>query len=211
MHILVVRGDRVGDLVPVAAPRGVVADPWFWQRLQHLARGRRAGRDPALAGLEDPSRYTMARRHATSRPLGQYTHPHVSPGASSCERRGRGNRVGRVAGHPAAGPQALRQPRYRVRPGMIGPLKGAEAAKAKLLPDPMGYRILCAVPHVEEEYESGIIKAEDTKRVEEQTTVVLFVLKLGALAYKDESRFPTGPWCKEGDWIIFGQIGRAHV
>jgi len=77
-----------------------------------------------------------------------------------------------------------------------------EAARAKLLPDPKGYHILCAIPHVEEEYESGIIKAEDTKRVEEQTTVVLFVLKMGDLCYKDESRFPTGAWCKVGDFVL---------
>lgn len=77
-----------------------------------------------------------------------------------------------------------------------------EAAKAKVLPDPKGYRILCAVPHVEDEYEGGIIKAEDTKKVEEQTTVVLFVLKMGDLCYKDETRFPNGPWCKEGDFIL---------
>ena len=77
-----------------------------------------------------------------------------------------------------------------------------EAAKAKLLPEPKGYRILCAVPHVEEEFEGGIVKAEDTRRVEEQTTVVLFVIKLGNLCYKDENRFPTGPWCKEGDFVL---------
>lgn len=77
-----------------------------------------------------------------------------------------------------------------------------QAEKAKLLPDPMGYRILCAVPQVEEEYEGGIIKAEDTKKVEEQTTVVLFVIKLGNLCYKDKDRFPDGPWCKEGDFIL---------
>ena len=77
-----------------------------------------------------------------------------------------------------------------------------EAAKAKLLPEPKGYRILCAVPHVEEEFEGGIIKADDTKRVEEQTTVVLFVIKMGDLCYKDENRFPTGPWCKEGDFVL---------
>ena len=70
-----------------------------------------------------------------------------------------------------------------------------EATKAKLLPEPKGFRILCAVPHVEEEFEGGIIKADDTKRVEEQTTVVLFVVKLGNLAYKDAERFPTGAWC----------------
>ena len=77
-----------------------------------------------------------------------------------------------------------------------------EAAQAKLLPEPKGYRILCAVPHVEEEFEGGIVKAEDTRRVEEQTTVVLFVIKMGDLCYKDESRFPTGPWCKEGDFVL---------
>lgn len=77
-----------------------------------------------------------------------------------------------------------------------------EAAKAKLLPEPKGYRILCAVPHVEDEYDGGIIKAEDTKKIEEQTTVVLFVVKLGDLAYKDKDRFPTGPWCKEGDFVL---------
>lgn len=77
-----------------------------------------------------------------------------------------------------------------------------EAVKAKLLPEPKGFRILCAVPHVEEEFEGGIIKADDTKRVEEQTTVVLFVIKLGDLAYKDADRFPTGAWCKEGDFVL---------
>jgi len=76
------------------------------------------------------------------------------------------------------------------------------AKKATQLPAPKGYRILCAVPNVEEEFEGGIIKADDTKRVEEQTTVVLFVIKMGDLAYKDADRFPTGPWCKEGDFVL---------
>jgi co-chaperonin GroES (HSP10) len=77
-----------------------------------------------------------------------------------------------------------------------------QAEKAKLLPEPKGFRILCAVPQVEEEFDGGIIKADDTKRVEEQTTVVLFVVKMGDLAYKDKDRFPTGPWCKEGDFVL---------
>jgi len=77
-----------------------------------------------------------------------------------------------------------------------------EANKAKLLPEPKGYRILCAVPHVEEEFEGGIVKAEDTRKVEEQTTVVLFVVKMGDLCYADKERFPTGPWCKEGDFVL---------
>ena len=77
-----------------------------------------------------------------------------------------------------------------------------QAEKAKLLPDPKGYRILCAVPQVEEEYEGGLIKADETKKVEEQTTVVLFVIKMGDQCYADKDRFPTGPWCKEGDFVL---------
>jgi len=77
-----------------------------------------------------------------------------------------------------------------------------ESAKARLLPEPRGYRILCAVPHVEEEFDGGLLKPEDTKRIEEQTTVVLFVVKMGDLCYADKDRFPTGPWCKEGDFVL---------
>lgn len=74
--------------------------------------------------------------------------------------------------------------------------------KARQLPDPQGYRLLCAVPDVEEKTEGGIIKADITKHYEELLTTVLFVLKVGPDAYKDEKRFPSGPWCKEGDFIL---------
>ena len=74
--------------------------------------------------------------------------------------------------------------------------------KAKQLPDPSGYRILCALPEVEEKTEGGIIKADITLHHEELLTTTLFVLKLGPDAYSDKSRFPSGPWCKEGDFIL---------
>jgi co-chaperonin GroES (HSP10) len=75
------------------------------------------------------------------------------------------------------------------------------------LPEPKGYRILCAIPQVEETFKGGILKSDQTRNIEEHSTVVLFVLKLGDTAYKDETRFPTGPWCKEGDFILT----RAYV
>ena len=77
-----------------------------------------------------------------------------------------------------------------------------EEQKPTQLPEVKGYRILCALPKVEEKFESGIIKADSTKNIEEHSTVVLFVLKVGDMAYKDKDRFPTGPWCKEGDFVI---------
>lgn len=74
--------------------------------------------------------------------------------------------------------------------------------RASQLPNPSGFKLLCAVPHIEEEYKSGLIKADETKRVEEQTTVVLFVVKVGPDAYKDATRFPSGAWCKVGDFVL---------
>lgn len=75
--------------------------------------------------------------------------------------------------------------------------------KAKQLPEPTGYRLLCMVPKIEDTFgDSMIVKSSDTVRAEEQTTLVLFVAKLGPDAYKDTAKFPTGPWCKEGDFVI---------
>ena len=74
--------------------------------------------------------------------------------------------------------------------------------KATQLPEPKGYRMLCAVPEADKEYENGILKADETIRVDELLTTVLFVVKMGEDCYKDTSRFPTGPWCKEGDFIL---------
>lgn len=77
-----------------------------------------------------------------------------------------------------------------------------EEQKATQLPEPSGYKILCAIPDIEERYESGLIKADKTVQIEELMTTVLFVVKLGPDCYKDSSRFPTGPYCKEGDFIL---------
>jgi co-chaperonin GroES (HSP10) len=74
--------------------------------------------------------------------------------------------------------------------------------KAKQVPDPSGYRILCAIPEIEGSYESGILKADTVVKFEELLTTVLFVVKMGPDCYKDPSRFPSGPWCKQGDFIL---------
>lgn len=74
--------------------------------------------------------------------------------------------------------------------------------KAKQLPEPVGYRILCAVPEIDKEYEGGLVKADVTIVNEEALTTVLFVVKLGPDCYRDAKRFPNGPWCKEGDFVL---------
>lgn len=74
--------------------------------------------------------------------------------------------------------------------------------KARQLPDPSGYRILCAIPEIDNKFDSGLVKADITLQHEELLTTVLFVIKLGPDCYKDASRFPSGPWCKQGDFIL---------
>lgn len=74
--------------------------------------------------------------------------------------------------------------------------------KARQLPQPSGYRILCAIPDIDNTYESGIVKADITLQHEELLTTVLFVVKMGPDCFKDATRFPSGPWCKEGDFIL---------
>ena len=74
--------------------------------------------------------------------------------------------------------------------------------KAKAIPDPKGWRLLCALVDAGDTYESGIVKSDQTVKIEEITSPVLFVVKLGPDAYKDPEKFPDGAWCKEGDFVI---------
>ena len=81
-------------------------------------------------------------------------------------------------------------------------LDKSQEEKASQLPKPQGYRILCAIPEAEKEYDSGIAKADVTLKNDEILTTVLFVVSLGPDCYADKERFPTGPWCKQGDFIL---------
>jgi len=96
-------------------------------------------------------------------------------------------------------------------PGSLAPptLQKAEVEnipleeRGKQLPDPQGWRILCAVVETDETFEnSSLIKTGATRQAEEVSSPVLFVMKLGPDAYKDTDKFPSGPYCKEGDFII---------
>jgi co-chaperonin GroES (HSP10) len=86
--------------------------------------------------------------------------------------------------------------------GEVSTLPQTADEKATQLPNPVGYHILVTLPDAEEKYESGIFKADETRRFEEVLATVFFVVKMGPDCYKDEKRFSTGPWCKEGDFIL---------
>lgn len=78
-----------------------------------------------------------------------------------------------------------------------------DEAKARQLPKPKGWKLLCAVPPAEDTFDDSVlVKAAISQRIEEQTTTVLFVVAVGPDAYKDTNKFPSGPWCAEGDFVL---------
>lgn len=75
--------------------------------------------------------------------------------------------------------------------------------KATALPDPSGFKILCAVPAAAEKFDgTSLVRPDTVLRDEAHGTTVLFVMKLGPDAYKDTNKFPSGPWCAEGDFVL---------
>jgi co-chaperonin GroES (HSP10) len=74
--------------------------------------------------------------------------------------------------------------------------------KAKQIPNPKTYHLLCMLPEAKEEYEGGLLKASQTMQYEELLSPVLFVAKMGPDAFKDEKRFPSGASCQVGDFVI---------
>ena len=95
-------------------------------------------------------------------------------------------------------------PDYLAAEKVVG-VAAAEATTeqvAKQLPDPCGYKMLVSLPKIEEKYDSGLVKADSVVRNDEIATVIGFVIKMGPDCYKDKDKFPTGPYCKEGDFVL---------
>ena len=79
------------------------------------------------------------------------------------------------------------------------------------LPEPQGWKILVAMPVAEEKTEGGILKAASTVRDEELSNICGYVLKLGSECCQDPKRFPSGPWCKKGDWVMFRAYSGTRI
>lgn len=86
--------------------------------------------------------------------------------------------------------------------GPVSVIPGAGEDKAKQVPDPSTFHLLCILPEVNEAYDSGILKAGKAVQYEELLSPVLFVVKIGPDAYADKARFPSGPSCKVGDFVL---------
>ena len=74
---------------------------------------------------------------------------------------------------------------------------------AQKLPDPSGYKLLVVMPELEEKTAGGVYMPDKLKDAESVASIIGLVLKLGPDAYTDKDKFPSGPWCKEGEFVIF--------
>jgi co-chaperonin GroES (HSP10) len=84
--------------------------------------------------------------------------------------------------------------------------------KGRQLPDPVGYKILCALPEFDAKFDgTNIVRPEMIVDQERLATVVLFVLKLGPDAYMDQKKYPYGPYCKKGDFVLCRQYSGTRV
>ena len=78
------------------------------------------------------------------------------------------------------------------------------------LPNPTGWRLLVLPYAGPKKTKGGILLTETTSETIQMTTVCAYVLKVGDLAYKDKEKFPNGPWCEKGDWVIFGRYAGSR-
>jgi len=81
--------------------------------------------------------------------------------------------------------------------------KEADDKIASKMPEPKGYRLLISPVEVDEKTEGGVYMPDSLRDAEGIASIIGFVVSMGPDAYKDEKKFPTGAWCKKGDFVIF--------
>ena len=80
----------------------------------------------------------------------------------------------------------------------------------EIIPNPVGYRMLIRPWSGQKKTKGGVLLTEDTSERIQMTTVVGLVVKQGDLCYKDEAKFPKGPWCNEGEFVIYGRYAGSR-
>ena len=79
------------------------------------------------------------------------------------------------------------------------------------LPQPTGWRILVLPFTPKEKTKGGIIIAQESLDKARIATNCGYVVKMGPMAYGDKEKFPTGAWCKQGDWVIFARYAGSRL
>tara|TARA_R110000751_G_scaffold98700_3_gene191852 strand:- start:2293 stop:2784 length:492 start_codon:yes stop_codon:yes gene_type:complete len=106
---------------------------------------------------------------------------------------------------------AIEQAYVRAEDRFLDPSKLSDTALGKL-PEPTGWRVLLLPYQGRKQTTGGIIVPTEVREREALGTVCGYVLKVGPLAYLDADKFGENskPWCKEGDWVIFGRYAGSR-
>ena len=86
---------------------------------------------------------------------------------------------------------------------MYSEVKEVDQRVAKKIPEPSGYKLLIKPLEVKDKTDTGVYMPDSLKSAEQTASVIGFVVKAGPDAYMDEDKFPNGPYCQEGDFVIF--------
>jgi len=92
---------------------------------------------------------------------------------------------------------------------VLDPTRIPESAMERL-PKPTGWRILVLPYKGTAKTKGGVFLADEYVERQSLATVVAYVLAVGPTAYQDKDKFPDGPWCKKGDWIMLGRYAGAR-
>ena len=82
---------------------------------------------------------------------------------------------------------------------------------ADQLPEPVGYRLLVLPFTPKEKTKGGIFYSQESLEKVRIAVNCGYVLKMGPLAYYDKDKFPTGPWCKKGQWVVFARYAGSRL
>ena len=79
------------------------------------------------------------------------------------------------------------------------------------LPQPTGWRLLILPFKMNDKTKGGIYLGESTLEKQQVASQCGNVLAVGPDAYGDKERFPDGPWCKVGDWVMFARYAGSRI
>ena len=92
---------------------------------------------------------------------------------------------------------------------------GAQAEKKKneveKIPQPSGWRMVLFPLKLQGNTKGGVLLTDDTVTESQVSTNICKVLKMGPECYKDKEKFPSGPWCKEGDWVLITRYAGSRI
>ncbi len=84
-----------------------------------------------------------------------------------------------------------------------------EKATTKL-PIPTGWRMLVLPFKAKAKTKGGVFLSEQSIERSQVASTCGLILAMGPHCY-DKEKFPEGPWCKKGDWVIFARYAGSRI